>query len=238
MGKKPPKPTDKPARPRFVEAKKKLDARIGPDLQKFMDAIKDGYPFLSENASDSDVVLSATSGLDLLLRIAISTTFRAAVSIDELKGIFEGTNGPLGTFDSKIRVCAALNLVQGDFQHDLDLIRAIRNIFAHSIVVRGFEDNEIKNRCSQLKCKTQKLYTITSIPKRQFVESCVRVCQYLVVSISFSIISLEFIANNKEKLVPAATFLAGEILKAIGFSETTQMPEVVQVPNSDGPKKI
>ena len=203
MRKRPPKPIDQPSQPRFKRSKR---AKVSTDdrmkvLQEFIDELDGGIPFLNNNIADSDVVMSATSGLDCLLQIALSTTFRTAVSSTDLKGIFKG-RGPLATFDSKIRVCIALGIITSDFREDINIIRTIRNSFAHSIPVKGFSDEDIKSDCSKLKCRSvlQVPITsaITSMPKRNFVESCLRIYEFLIVSISFSVLALELVIKNKE----------------------------------------
>jgi DNA-binding MltR family transcriptional regulator len=215
MTKRPPKPSDVPSRPRFKRSKQISDARIGPDLARFVDETKAGFSFRDYDASDSEIVLSAAGALDNLLRIAIGTTFRAAVSFNDMKGIFEG-NGPLSTLDSKIRVASALGIIPGDFRDDVDLIRSIRNSFAHSISTRHFSDNDIKQKCLRLKLRYRfPEQTTSELERRRFVEAMVRICEFLVTAISFSMIIQEFVVKHATQLTPAATLLAGELLKTM-----------------------
>ncbi|WP_300074982.1 MltR family transcriptional regulator [uncultured Ruegeria sp.] len=70
------------------------------------------------------------------------------------QSLFEGGSAPLGTFSSRIHACHALGLVTEDEYHDLNIIRKIRNEFAHRLNV-SFEDRSIQNRCKNLRKRAQ-----------------------------------------------------------------------------------
>jgi DNA-binding MltR family transcriptional regulator len=58
--------------------------------------------------------------------------------------------GPFGTFSAKIHGAYALKLIGPKTRHDLDLIREIRNAFAHSRRPLRFSDKAIKDACAHL----------------------------------------------------------------------------------------
>ena len=58
-------------------------------------------------------------------------------------------NQPLGTFSGKIKMVYCLGLIEKKVKKDLDLIRKIRNKFAHKLTV-DFEDNQISSWCNEL----------------------------------------------------------------------------------------
>jgi hypothetical protein len=66
------------------------------------------------------------------------------------KDFFEGGNVPLGTFSSRIKTAHALGLITKDERHDLDVIRDIRNAFAHQ-VGGDFTELSIADQCRSLK---------------------------------------------------------------------------------------
>jgi DNA-binding MltR family transcriptional regulator len=69
-------------------------------------------------------------------------------SHDEL---LEGT-GPIGTFSARIRLARALDWISEDARFDLDIIRKIRNDFAHSFDHSlSFNDQSITDRCASLR---------------------------------------------------------------------------------------
>lgn len=117
-----------------------------------METFKDGSaPFNNETLSDTEVVVTASNTIDHALRIGIITLFRDSLSATALAEIFEG-DGPLSSFDSKIRICRGFKLISPDVKQDLDIIRTIRNRFAHTSVPRRFTDSDIEIRCKRLRC--------------------------------------------------------------------------------------
>jgi hypothetical protein len=59
--------------------------------------------------------------------------------------------GALGTFSSKIVVAYALRLIGPVTRADLDLIRFLRNEFAHSRIPFGFTTPEVRAVCDRFK---------------------------------------------------------------------------------------
>lgn len=59
-------------------------------------------------------------------------------------------NQPLGNFSNKISFCYCLGLIEKVVKDDLNLIRKIRNKFAHDLFV-SFQDEQIKSWCKELK---------------------------------------------------------------------------------------
>jgi hypothetical protein len=64
--------------------------------------------------------------------------------------LFEGY-GPISTFAAKVDVAYALNLLNDEDYADLQTIRKIRNTFAHSREVMGFEKREIDEMVSRMR---------------------------------------------------------------------------------------
>lgn len=60
-------------------------------------------------------------------------------------------DGPLGTFSAKIAVAYAMSAIGPIFRNDLDLIRILRNGFAHSKKSIKFDDAETAAVCAKLK---------------------------------------------------------------------------------------
>ena len=67
----------------------------------------------------------------------------------EVKKLFE-YNQPLGNFSNKIAISYCLGLIDKMVKNDLNLIRKIRNKFAHNLY-STFEDEEIKSWSNGLK---------------------------------------------------------------------------------------
>lgn len=101
--------------------------------------------------SDRGLALVAAEFFDAtierLLRARFSVGLKSQPKL--IKPLFEGF-GPLSTFSSKISVSYAINLLQDWMASDLDLIRRIRNDFAHSLESKTFRDPKISGMVDQL----------------------------------------------------------------------------------------
>lgn len=65
-----------------------------------------------------------------------------------------GFNAPLGTFSARIAAALALGLISEDEHHDLEIIRGVRNDFAHRIEI-GFDNPSVTDRCASLRLAAQ-----------------------------------------------------------------------------------
>ncbi len=90
--------------------------------------------------SDRGLALVAAEFFDLTLERLLLARFASSLKRQPklIKPLFEGF-GPLSTFSSKISVSYAIDLLQNWMASDLDLIRRIRNEFAHSLEPKLFE---------------------------------------------------------------------------------------------------
>ena len=57
---------------------------------------------------------------------------------------------PLGTFSAKIKIALCLNLIPESFYKDLNIIRKIRNAFAHQLHGLAFSADPIRSWCDNL----------------------------------------------------------------------------------------
>jgi hypothetical protein len=94
------------------------------------------------------VMLGAVT--ETALTIFVKHATRPTFNRDDNRLLFD-FNGPLGTFSAKILVAYAFNLFGPDTRHDLDLIRLLRNQFAHSRKSFNFEMAPVANVCAHLK---------------------------------------------------------------------------------------
>ncbi len=56
---------------------------------------------------------------------------------------------PLASFAVKISLCHRLGIIDNDFEHALQMIRKVRNDFAHSIETESIEELKHRNRLSE-----------------------------------------------------------------------------------------
>jgi mannitol operon repressor len=112
--------------------------------------LKDFLPYLDElNESPRGKVLISTDYLEQMLKEILSSFLLKDRVVEDL---FEGGNAPLGTFSSRSKLAFTLGLISEIEFQDIDLIRRIRNDFAHDVKA-SFENDAVKSRCSQLRHK-------------------------------------------------------------------------------------
>jgi hypothetical protein len=103
--------------------------------------------------NDRAVALIWPATTELALANAILRKFRP-LSSTEAKELFE-RDGPIATFSLKTRFAYVLGIFGPQTRKDLDLIREIRNAFAHSRRPLRFSVNEVKRACDFLHAPDQ-----------------------------------------------------------------------------------
>jgi hypothetical protein len=90
--------------------------------------------------------LAAAAFLDERLKPLLNASF-----VDRCgKFLLNGPNAPLGTFSARILAAQGLGLIPTKAALDLNLIRKIRNEFAHCLDCDSFEIPKIKSLCGHL----------------------------------------------------------------------------------------
>ena len=80
----------------------------------------------------------------------LRSIMRADLNSDDARRLFD-PEGPFGSFSSRILGAYALKLIGPTTRADLDLIRLIRNAFAHSKMPFGFNTPQARAACDHLK---------------------------------------------------------------------------------------
>jgi mannitol operon repressor len=83
-----------------------------------------------------------------------------------------GFNAPFGTLSSRIAGALALGIISLEEYHDLEIVRGIRNDFAHRMGV-GFEDQSIRDRCANLRFSAKDYGSVVVGPSGQFTTAAV-----------------------------------------------------------------
>lgn len=113
------------------------------DLQDFSE-------FLAEFQSETDRGAALVGAA--LLDQRLLDTLKAFLVDDKISaGLLEGANAPLGTLDARTRAAYAMGLIDGHEFEETNLIRKIRNEFAHRVHGTTFEDPRIKELCRKIK---------------------------------------------------------------------------------------
>ena len=148
------------ARPRR-EKQKQRPGNGAPSLETAMKAVKtlsrlppgpEHFERYREEAEETKndrgaAILHATN-LENTLESALASYLSIARSRQE--EIF-GFNGPLGTFSDKISMAQAIGIIGPVSRSNFDIIRVVRNAFAHTMRPISFSDEQISALCSFLK---------------------------------------------------------------------------------------
>ena len=97
--------------------------------------------------SDRGCALFAAAYLDISLSDLLYVSLVENKNVD--KDLFEGT-APLSNFSSRIKLAYYLGLISLNCRRDLDIVRGIRNDFAHKPEIISFKTQSIHDRCKNL----------------------------------------------------------------------------------------
>jgi mannitol operon repressor len=96
--------------------------------------------------TDRGVALVTTSFLDKLL----GDTLKAfTIDNESSKRLFEGFNAPFGTLSTRITGCHALGLINDAEAGQCNILRRVRNEFAHQVEV-SFKSDRVNDLCNNL----------------------------------------------------------------------------------------
>ena len=112
-----------------------------PNLKEFL-------PFLEIHNKESPrgSVLVACSYLEEQLRRIIDAFL---LEDSDKSSLLEGFNAPIGTFSARIKMAHCIGLISDNEKNDCEILRKIRNEFAHNHSV-SFEDQKLIDLCSNL----------------------------------------------------------------------------------------
>jgi len=128
-----------------------------PYLKKFRGFIRSpaGFSQVGEMeqefylGSDRAAVILQSANIERSLETLLMAKMRRQLSEDVKGRIFEGY-GPLSTFSAKILMGYALDLYGPVFRHDLDIIKELRNGFAHVRLPLQLTQPELSGMCANL----------------------------------------------------------------------------------------
>jgi hypothetical protein len=123
----------------------KVLARADPSFSDLHKLEEEAY---GTNDRARAVLLGAV--LETSLEIFLRNKTRPTLNAEDIGRLFD-TFGLLGDFGAKILAGYAFNLYGPDTRHDLDLVRVLRNGFAHSRMALDFTTPEVAAVCAQLK---------------------------------------------------------------------------------------
>lgn len=72
----------------------------------------------------------------------------------EVSELLDGGEAPLGSFGAKAKATFCLGLITGLEYKECDVIRRVRNEFAHKLHGLNFQNQKVKDLCNNLKANT------------------------------------------------------------------------------------
>jgi hypothetical protein len=103
-----------------------------------------------DTSDDRAAVLVAGAMVDNLLAYCLLMTFRFGVNPDVVENLLYGDSGALNNMSAKVKVLYALGIIDDDLRRELELLREIRNIFAHTSHRISFSDATIAAKIAHL----------------------------------------------------------------------------------------
>jgi len=100
-----------------------------------------------DDAADRSAAIMAASLLETHLEFALKA--RLIEDEKQFKEVFR-SSGPLGSFSMKIRFCFLMGICSADTMRDLEIIKDIRNAFAHDVATLDFEVQRIRDLSNNL----------------------------------------------------------------------------------------
>jgi hypothetical protein len=103
-----------------------------------------------QHANDRVAAISCAAWLDDMLSAAISVKF-IRLGVDWKERVFDSAVAPLSSLHAKITIGYAMGLYGPLARADLDIIRSVRNKFAHRANPISFNDQNISKKCLTLR---------------------------------------------------------------------------------------
>jgi DNA-binding MltR family transcriptional regulator len=123
-----------------------LKPPVNPHHEPYVDGLNSMLESLQEH-DDRSMVLNMAAFAEDTLELLLLAYLREAKQAKEL---VNGFNAPLGTFSSRIKAAYVLGLLQKDSYETLEILRKIRNKFAHNWEGVSLDREDIEGLIAQL----------------------------------------------------------------------------------------
>jgi hypothetical protein len=134
--------------PRKARSAKRSLMRSVPDGEELYEILlRLGDSTDSERAHDRTAAIIGAAFLEHALKHAICRHLKEIPEDPNFDGLFDGDEAPLRDFSARIKLAEGLGIVDRATRNDLDIIRHIRNAFAHTKARIGFDTKAISDFC-------------------------------------------------------------------------------------------
>jgi mannitol operon repressor len=126
---------------------KRVRERLRP-FEETHPHLKDFATFLDDFNKETErgAALAAAAFIDDLLQRTLSAFL---LDTETASDLLVGFNAPLGTLSARIAGAHAMGLISEDERRECDLIRKVRNEFAHKVPM-SFDNERVRGLCSAL----------------------------------------------------------------------------------------
>ena len=134
-----------------------------------------------ESSDDRSCAILCAAYLDDCLDVVVRNALLG--NENAIKGLLDEMM-PLSSFSAKIKLAFCLNLINESIFHDLDLVRKIRNKFAHKVVNLKFNEDPIENWCFSFDCPEcildpDEMHHLNGDPRQYFILTCAMTMSFL-----------------------------------------------------------
>jgi DNA-binding MltR family transcriptional regulator len=105
---------------------------------------------VNRGASDRAIGIIAASLVEIHLTKLLKQAFISETKTGSKETVQDRmfqSSGPFGPFTTKIRMAYLMGLISEEFYKNLEIMREIRNRFAHHTEIGSFDTQEISSRC-------------------------------------------------------------------------------------------
>lgn len=135
------------------------------DLNYFSEFLKE---FQTE--TDRGAVLVGAALIDDRLERLLRSHF---LGVKESSELLVGANAPLGSFSARIKTAYCLGLITDMEHHECDIIRRVRNEFAHKLHGLTFKDQKVKDLCNNLRANTPDIDRFNGDARQLYINSVI-----------------------------------------------------------------
>jgi len=134
-----------------------------------------------EAQSDRGVAIVIAAYVDAKLHEVLEYFFSDNLSPKQKELVFRAPNVPLHGFSARIRIARALGLIGPKTEHDLHIIRELRNDFAHHLLIQDFSNEDVINKCRALHLADVSLFggTPPIEPRKRLIQAAVLALHHL-----------------------------------------------------------
>ncbi len=142
-----------------------------PRFEETHPHLKEFKRFLDELNKETErgAALISAAMIDELLGASVLAFL---VDHSDTKTLLEGFNAPLGTLSARVLAAFALGLLSEREYHECQVIRKVRNAFAHDVHV-SFNDQQIRDLCSNMTMCAQDYGDVQVDSRARFTTSAV-----------------------------------------------------------------